>query len=85
MVTGVPAVTADADEAARWVAEGRRVVLIAPADRRGGWPAHPEDRGRGRLAVMVGDPADPDVIAAALAMSRELFPEQDRGPAGPPA
>jgi hypothetical protein len=29
--------------------------------------------GGGRVAVLVGDPADPDVKAAALGMARELF------------
>ena len=58
----------DAGTALRRVAEGCDVVLVAAADS-------PPLRvaGPGRLAVMVGDPADRDVLAAASEMERELF------------
>jgi hypothetical protein len=61
--------TDDPDRARALVAAGREVVLmVAP-----GSDPVPFGGGPGRLAVIVGDPADPAVRAAAEAMDRELF------------
>ena len=58
----------DPGEAARLVGSGADVVLVtAGAGHPAGTP------GPGRLAVMVGDPADRRVAAAAAEMDRELF------------
>jgi hypothetical protein len=73
-------VTSDRAEALRLVAEGTPVVLVIP----GGDGAHalgrslpgaPDAARRERLlAVMVGNPADPGVVAAAQEMAGELWP-----------
>jgi hypothetical protein len=59
----------DAGSALALVAAGERVVLVVTPDA----PAVLDPGGPGRLAVMVGDPADPAVRAAARAMDAELF------------
>lgn len=46
---------------------GERVVLIVAA------PPDPEGARAGRLAVLVGDPEDPAVRAAASEMEGELY------------
>jgi hypothetical protein len=51
------------------VASGTDVVLMVPEDADCG----PIPEGPGRLAVMVGHPADPATRAAAEAMHAELF------------
>lgn len=78
----------EAAVAARMVAAGTDVVLIVdaavairpgilgPADT--GTPCSP-----GRLAVVVGDPADPAVVAAAAEMEQELFGAAPTSPPGP--
>jgi hypothetical protein len=73
-------VTSDHAEALRLVADGTPVVLVVP----GGDGAHalgrslpgaPDAGSRERLlAVMVGDPSDPGVAAAAVEMAAELWP-----------
>ena len=71
-------VTADPDEARAAVDRGEKVVLIvappagAPGDDRLG-DAHPDGGRPGRLAVFVGDAADPAAWEAAAAMEGELF------------
>jgi NADPH-dependent ferric siderophore reductase len=61
-------VTDDPGEALAAAASGGRVVLIlAP-----GAPVTPAQPAR--MAVLVGDPADPAVRAAASEMEAELFP-----------
>jgi hypothetical protein len=83
-------VTSDHAEALRLVAEGTPVVLVIP----GGDGAQalgrslagaPDAGGRERLlAVLVGDPTDPAVVAAAQEMAGELWPwaGPGRAPAG---
>ncbi|HLH46938.1 MAG TPA: hypothetical protein VKV25_07250 [Acidimicrobiales bacterium] len=61
--------TADRDEARRLLAAGVHVALVLPA----GETAPEAGAGPGRLAVLVGDPADPAVAAAADEMAGELF------------
>jgi len=66
-------VTADPAEARAGLARGDRVVLIVgPEGLPSALPARP-----GRLALMVGDPAEPEVRAAARAMEAELRYEMD--------
>jgi hypothetical protein len=47
------------------VVDGAEALAALLAERRAGGP--------GRLAVLVGDPADEAVLAAARAMAEELF------------
>ncbi|MHB1533019.1 MAG: hypothetical protein ACYC1D_00090 [Acidimicrobiales bacterium] len=66
-------VTDDPAQAGAWAAEGRDVVLVAidgdgPAVR-----AARAGTGPGRVALLVGDPTDETVTAAAAAMDAELF------------
>lgn len=64
-------VCVDTDEAAGHVARGASVVLVvvAPDDA----DLHGLRRaGTGRVAIFVGDPADPTVQAAAAEMAAEL-------------
>lgn len=63
-------VTADPGEAEGALGRGEKVVLIVPPGAEGAAAAARP----GRLAVLVGDPADPAVWAAARAMTGELFP-----------
>jgi hypothetical protein len=63
-------VTADPAEALAVVAGGGAAVLIVLPDVRA--PTAPETAPRRSLAVIVGDPADPAVWAAAAEMDREL-------------
>jgi hypothetical protein len=59
----------DPERAAAVVAAGGLVVLLAdPAV-----PAVPWPEGPGRMALLVGGPADPVAWAAASSMDRELF------------
>ena len=70
-----PEVTDDPLTAARLVTEGRPVVLVsADATALGAVLAGAPDRGGRRrlLAVMVGDPGDPAVRAAAVELAEEL-------------
>jgi hypothetical protein len=60
-------ITDDLAAAGAALAAGRSVVLIVAAD------GPVADPGPGRMAVMVGDAADPAVRAAAEEMERELF------------
>lgn len=60
-------VTDDPEEALSALARGWRVVLIV----RPGSPGPPARAGR--LAVLVGDPANPAVRAAAAEMEAELY------------
>ena len=60
-------VTDDPEVALSAVARGCRVVLILGPDA----PVTPAQAGR--LAVMVGDPADPAVRVAASEMEAELY------------
>lgn len=59
--------TDDPDEALAAAATGSPVVLIVAPGRYA--PAR-----SGRLAVLVGDPADPAVRRAAAEMEAELYP-----------
>ena len=69
----------DEPEAAlRLLGDGRDVVFVVPD---GSPPLRPP--GPGRLAVMVGDPEDGDVLAAAAEMERELFGPSVTSPPGP--
>lgn len=62
-------IVTDPDEALALAAAGSRVVFVVEPGRGAPeWDVQP-----GRLAVMVGDPADPAVLSAADAMDRELF------------
>lgn len=64
-------VTADREEAVTAVAAGGNVVWITdPATEA---TPRRDAPGPGRMAVMVGDPGDPAVWAAAAAMEAELF------------
>ena len=56
------------------VASGSDVVLLLPPGAKPG----PFPDGPGRLAVMVGDPRDPETLAAAEAMYTELFSPRRR-------
>ena len=62
-------VTADGEEAQAALERGERVVLIVPGGTGCGAPSAVP----GRLALFVGDPADPAVWDAASAMAVELF------------
>jgi hypothetical protein len=62
-------VTDDLDEALRLVQQGADVVLIVGEETS----VPPIRQGTGRLAVMVGDPADPATRSAAGEMDEELF------------
>ena len=64
-----PVVVDDVTAALELVSSGSDVVLLLPP---GVVPGRFPD-GPGRLAVMVGEPADPEAIAAAEAMYAELF------------
>ncbi len=77
-------VISDPSEAARVAASGEPVVLVGKdASALGATVSSAADNaGRERLlAVMVGDPEDPAVKAAASEMASELFPWT--GPAAP--
>jgi NAD(P)-dependent dehydrogenase (short-subunit alcohol dehydrogenase family) len=74
----VVAVCGDADVASALIAGGAHVVLCAVEAARLSRPvvalrAAAAAAGRGRVAALVGDLADPDVEAAARAMAAELF------------
>lgn len=58
----------DPGTALRLVGSGRHVVVVVAEDAP---PLRPS--GPGRLAVMIGEPADARVSAAAAEMDRELF------------
>lgn len=60
----------DVTAASELVASGFEVVLVVPEGSDPG----PLPEGPGRVAVMIGDPGDPEVRAAAEAMHAELFP-----------
>jgi hypothetical protein len=62
------------DAARQALAAGESVVVVDGAAAVAGLLAEHDVDGRGRLAVLVGDPRDPDVLAAAEAMALELFP-----------
>jgi hypothetical protein len=67
----------DPARAAELVAEGEPVLLVAEdANLLGAAVADAPDQGRRErlLAVMVGDPEDPVVMAAAREMAAELWP-----------
>jgi hypothetical protein len=64
----VPVIVDDAQEAARLAAEGEPVVLMVEA----GAPPVP-DESPGRVAVFVGSAGNAADVAAAEAMSVELF------------
>ncbi len=69
----------DEPEAAlRLLGDGRDVVFVVPD---GSPPLRPP--GPGRLAVMVGDPEDGRVAAAAAEMDEELFAGPATSPPGP--
>ena len=70
-------VTADPAEAVAAVAGGGTAVLIVPAN--GLAPILPAASPARSLAVMVGDPADPAVWAAATEMEGELHAATLRG------
>jgi hypothetical protein len=75
-------VTADPDEAARLVATGSPVVLVgaSPTALAAAVSTSGDNGGRQRLlAVMVGDPEDPAVMAAAGEMAGELWPSAGDG------
>jgi hypothetical protein len=70
-------VVVDPEEAERLVAEGLPVVLVGKDPYVLGKAAASAPDGVGRerwLAVMVGDPEDPTVMAAAREMAGELWP-----------
>jgi hypothetical protein len=70
-------VIGDPDESARAVAAGSPVVLVGrdPAALSAAVSAARHDgRRESWLAVMVGDPEDPAVMAAATEMASELWP-----------
>lgn len=70
--TATPVVTtASVTEAADRLAGGARVVLVVEADRAAEAFASLRPA-PGALSVFLGDPADPDVAAAAAEMAREL-------------
>lgn len=70
-------VTSDRDEAVRAAERGEPVVLIV-AEPDPGEPA-PVAARPGRIAVLVGDPADEATRAAARAMEAELFGPRSAG------
>ena len=75
--------TASPAEALAVMAAGSPVVLVGPeAEALGAvLQAAPDRQGRERLlAVLVGDPGDPAVMAAAREMAAELWPARE-GPA----
>ena len=79
-------VISDPSEAARVAASGEPVVLVGKdASALGATVSSAADNaGRERLlAVMVGDPQDPAVKAAASEMASELFPWTGRAAPGP--
>ena len=79
-------VISDPREAARVAASGEPVVLVGKdASAMGATVSSAADNaGRERLlAVMVGDPEDPAVKAAASEMASELFPWTGRAVPGP--
>ena len=67
-------ITADPDRASEAVARGAAVVLVVPAEPEGRAAQTPRPAASPRLAVLVGDHADPSVRAAAEQMHAELFP-----------
>lgn len=81
-------VTDDPGEASRLVAEGTPAVLVGEdASALGEVVACAPDRERPErlLGVMVGDPSNPGVIAAAAEMAGELWPwARERGSARQP-
>ena len=67
-----PVVVDDVAAAFELVSSGSDVVLLLrPGVVPGRFPEGP-----GRLAVMVGEPGDPDAVAAAEAMYAELFSQR---------
>lgn len=68
-----PMVVDDLSTALKLAVSGVNVVVVVPEGVECG--ELPE--GPGRLAVLVGDPADPASRAAAAAMDAELFPDRD--------
>ena len=79
-------VISDPSEAARVAAGGEPVVLVGKdASAVGATVSSAADNaGRERLlAVMVGDPEDPALKAAAREMASELFPWTGRAAPGP--
>jgi hypothetical protein len=70
-------VTSDFEEAARCVGEGKPVVLVGENAEMLGQLLRgaPDEASRERLlAVLVGDPSDAGVVAAAAEMAAELWP-----------
>jgi hypothetical protein len=70
-------VVGDPQEAARLIAEGRSVVLIVEEERT---PVSGLGAGPGRLALLVGSPADPVAWEAGRAMAAELFGRDEGEP-----
>jgi hypothetical protein len=66
-------VCADPDVAAALISQGASVVLYGADAERLGEAITVLRPGPGRVAVLIGDPADPDVEGAAGAMAAELF------------
>ncbi|HYA44667.1 MAG TPA: hypothetical protein VED59_03610, partial [Acidimicrobiales bacterium] len=72
------------DEALQHVVAGSPVVLVGPdAEMLGRVLRSVPDRNRRErlLAVLVGDPSDPEVLAAAAEMAGELWPWAEGGAA----
>lgn len=81
-----PEVAVGTSEARRVLDRGGDVVVVvAPGDVGEAAAEVVELRagGPGRLAVMVGDPADPGVLAAAAEMAVELFAGRVTGDRAP--
>ncbi|MDQ6614116.1 MAG: hypothetical protein M3083_05060 [Actinomycetota bacterium] len=71
---GLVAVCADPDVASVLLARGAHVVLCRPeATRPGEAVSAPHGEPGGRVGLLIGDLADPEVEAAALGMAKELF------------
>ncbi|HEX3425127.1 MAG TPA: hypothetical protein VHT30_03280 [Acidimicrobiales bacterium] len=67
------AVCLEVEVAAALVDQGAQVVLYGNRPQELAAAVGRLEESGGRVAVLVGDPDDPEVVAAALAMARELF------------
>jgi NAD(P)-dependent dehydrogenase (short-subunit alcohol dehydrogenase family) len=68
------AVAAGVDEGERLLATGATVVVVDTAERLADLLGSRGGDSPGRVAVLVGDPADPAALEAARRLVEELFP-----------
>ena len=72
-MSGSPVVAAGVDEGRRLLETGRTVVVVDGADALAALLDERRDEQPGRVAVLVGDPADRRALEAAQQLADQLF------------